>query len=71
MLLPGTLDVRLAVSRDGVNFQRKGDRKPFMSLGPAGSFDSQKVWAIPNPIRMGDELWIYYVGSNRNHHGIF
>ena len=66
-LLPSVLDDRLAVSRDGVNFQRKGGRKPFMSLGPEGSFDSQKVWAIPNPIRMGDELWIYYVGSNRKH----
>jgi hypothetical protein len=24
---------------------------------------------MPNPIRMGDELWIYYVGQNRDHNG--
>ena len=39
-----------------------------MGNGPDGSFDSRYVWAMPNPIRMGDELWIYYVGSNRDHH---
>ena len=25
---------------------------------------------MPNPIRMGDELWIYYVGLNRDENGI-
>jgi len=64
---PAGFDVRLAVSRDGVNFQRAGGRKPFMSMGPAGRFDSKFVWAMPDPVRMGDELWIYYVGSNRDH----
>jgi len=40
-----------------------------MSMGPTGRFDSKFVWAIPDPVRMGDELWIYYVGSNRDHDG--
>jgi len=40
-----------------------------MSMGPAGRFDSKFVWAMPDPVRMGDELWIYYVGSNRDHDG--
>ena len=66
---PAGFDVRLAVSRDGVKFQRAGRQKPFMSMGPAGRFDSKFVWAMPNPVRMGDELWIYYVGSNRDHDG--
>lgn len=64
---PATFDVQLAVSRDGQQFQRIGDRRPFMSLGPEGRFDSRYVWAMPNPIQMDDELWIYYVGHNVAH----
>ena len=64
---PSKFDVRLAVSRDGKTFQRAGGRKPFMATGPEGSFDSRFVWAMPHPIRMDDSLWIYYVGTNRDH----
>ncbi len=64
---PNAMDVRLCVSRDGKTFRRVGERRPFMKLGPAGSFYSRMVWALPNPIRMGDELWIYYAGSNVDH----
>lgn len=66
-LAPSTVDVRLAVSRDGKNFKRLGGRKPFLKLGPEGSFSSRAVWAMPYPVRVGDELWIYYVGKNRDH----
>ncbi len=64
---PSTFDVRLCLSRDGKTFERADNRQPFMGLGPAGGFDSRWVWAMPNPIRMGDEIYIYYVGSNRDH----
>ena len=67
---PAGFDVRLAVSRDGKNFQRVGHRKPFMATGPDGHFDSRYVWAMPHPVRMGDELWIYYVGSNKDHNDL-
>ena len=67
---PSRFDARLAVSRDGVSFQRCGGRRPFMSPGPEGSFSSRMVWAMPNPVRMGDELWIYYSGTNRDHDGL-
>ena len=66
---PSNFDVQLAVSRDGKNFQRLGDRQPFMANGRSGEFDSRYVWVLPNPIRMGDELWFYYAGSNRDHDG--
>jgi hypothetical protein len=65
---PSSFNVRLAVSRDGKEFQH-ASRQPFMATGPGGRFDSRYVWAMPDPIRMGDELWIYYVGSNRDHDG--
>lgn len=64
---PATIDVQLAVSRNAEHFERVGRRRPFISLGPEGRFDSRFIWAMPNPIRMGDELWIYYVASNRDH----
>ena len=67
---PSTFDVRLAVSRDGKNFQRVGKRRPFLTNGPDGQFDSRFVWAMPDPVRMGHELWIYYAGMNRDHDGL-
>lgn len=66
---PDTFDVRLAVSRDGKEFERVGQRKAFLRLGQEGTFSSRSVWAMPQPIRMGDELWIYYVGLNKDHSG--
>ena len=66
---PATADVKLAVSRDGRQFHRVGQRRPFLRLAPGGSFGSRWVWALPRPIRMGDELWIYTVGANWDHNG--
>ena len=66
---PLGFDVRLAISRDGKTFSRVGGRKPFMANGREDQFDSRFVWALPNPVRMGDEIWIYYVGQNRGHDG--
>ena len=67
---PSRFDARLSVSRDGVNFQRCGGRRPFLSPGSEGSYSSRMIWAMPNPIRMGDELWIYYSGTNRDHDSV-
>ncbi|MBI85464.1 MAG: hypothetical protein CMJ81_19905 [Planctomycetaceae bacterium] len=67
---PAAMDVRLATSRDGIHFQKTGNRAPFMALGRSGTFDSKVVWTLPNPVRMGDELWIYYRGSNQDHDNI-
>jgi hypothetical protein len=69
VLAPATLDDRLAVSRDGIQFNRLGGRKAFLPLGLAGTFSSKFAWSSPNPIRMGDELWIYYFGDNQDHDG--
>ena len=61
---PGTRDVRLAVSRDTKTFVRCGQRQAFMRPGPDGRFDSRQIWALPNPVIMGDEIWFYYAGVN-------
>ena len=67
---PSSFDVRLSVSRDGKRFERVGQRQAFLPTGPEGRFDSRFAWALPDPVRMGDELWIYYTGTNRDHDGI-
>ena len=64
---PSSFDVRLSVSRDGKQFERVGERRSFLANGPDGSFNSRMIWAMPHLIRMGDELWIYYVGTNMDH----
>jgi hypothetical protein len=66
---PDSGDVGLALSRDGHVFHRPGNRQPFLRLGPEGAFDSRWIWALPRSIRMGDELWVYYFGTNMRHGG--
>ena len=64
---PDTCDVQLALSRDGIHFIRPEKRQPFLALGPGGRFDSRWIWPMVRPVRMGDELWFYYVGLNQDH----
>jgi len=64
---PDTTDVQLATSRDGINWKRPEDRKPFLRLGPQGSLDSAALYCLPNAIRHNDRLRIYYYGSKANH----
>lgn len=64
---PDTGDVQLGLSRDGRNFIRPGGRKPFLSVGPAGAFDSRWIWAMPGLVTTKDEIWFYYYGMNIDH----
>jgi len=62
------LDVQLAVSRDGVKFERVGDRTPFIGCADVGEWDRfNTAWAANPPIEMGDELWFYYSGRTYRH----
>ncbi|MBN1421927.1 MAG: sulfatase-like hydrolase/transferase [Planctomycetes bacterium] len=63
-----TLDVQLAVSRDGLTFERVGDRSPFIALGPIGAWDRFNLSLANNdPIPAGDELRFYYGGRMYRH----
>lgn len=64
--LPSTIDVQLVTSRDGIDWNRAPQRKPFLRLGPKGSFWSKTIWPS-NIIRVGDELWIYFIGLDVAH----
>ena len=63
-----TLDVQLAVSRDGHHFTRVGDRSPFIPLGGVGAWNRfNHSLANNDPIPVGDELRIYYGGRCYRH----
>lgn len=64
---PCTMDVQLAWSWDLINWTRTPDRKPFIALGPEGSFDSKQITTARAPIIMGDRLYFYYGGFDKTH----
>ena len=63
-----TIDIQLACSRDGESWWRAGDRGTFLPLGERGAFDRFLLFpAHTPPIRVGDELYLYYSGMARRH----
>ena len=60
----GFYNIQLACSRDLVNWQRLGDRQPFLETSPldAGAYDLQTMIGPSAPVVRGDELWFYYTG---------
>ena len=64
---PAAMDTQLLTSRDGIKWRRAGAREPFLRLGADGSLRSGMIFANPWLIPMGDELWLYYVGTARSH----
>ena len=56
----GTIDAQLAMSRDGLAWERVGDRKPFFPNGLPGSDDAGEVYLANAPLIMENELWFYY-----------
>ena len=64
---PDTLDVRLAVSRDGVHWSWPERQTPFIPLGQPGAFDSASLYMAQGCLSVGDEFWFYYSGSPLRH----
>lgn len=62
----GPQDVQLAVSRDGIRWERP-QRKPYIPLGPSGSWDGGCIWPTLGMIRRGDEIWQYYGATYFTH----
>jgi len=60
---PDTVDIRLAVSRDGLHWSRPDQETPWIALGEQGCFDSGTLYMGQGMIRKGDEVWMYYSGS--------
>lgn len=64
---PQTLDIHLAVSRDGIHWTRPDQKIPFIPLGKKGEFDSGSLYIGQGLIKVGNELWQYYGGSPLTH----
>ena len=67
-MVPGTIDIQLTTSRDGVNFTRCCRRETFISNGPYGYYDHELGTSdSPEPIIVNDQIYIYYPGCNYDH----
>ncbi len=62
-----TLDIHLAVSRDGVTWTWPQKGNAFIPLGKPGEFDSGSLYMGQGILRVGDELFHYYGGSPIKH----
>lgn len=63
-----TLDIRLAISRDGESWTQPDHAKPFLPLGDAGEFDSGSLYMGNGACQLvGDEFSFYYSGSPLKH----
>lgn len=65
-----TIDIQLAFSRDGKNWERLPTREIFLGLGSqhgqGADFDSGMI-ITHRPVLVGDELWLYYTGFRSVH----
>ena len=64
----GTLDVRFAISRDGLNWNNF-NWETFVPLGMNGEFDSKSIYMCYGivPALNGREMYMYYWGTNEIH----
>jgi hypothetical protein len=64
----GLLDMQLAFSTDGRNWQRADDRSPVVPIGPADAPDSGMVFPQTNsPLVVDGETYIYYSAYRSRH----
>ena len=64
-----TLEIQLACSRDGRHWTRLMDRKPILPVGDIGEWDRYNQSLATTPVRVGNELWVYYGGRTWRHSG--
>jgi len=57
------VDLRLAVSRDGIHFSRVDPGHALLPLGPQGSWDSGMVCTPASFFQHDRKIWLYYRGS--------
>ena len=61
------MGVRLVYSRNGKTWHHLNKRQPFLTPRGEGHWDAYMATITHEPIRVGDELFIYHGGSS-NHH---
>jgi hypothetical protein len=66
ILNTGPEDIGFAASRDGVDWNRYR-RRPWISLGMEGSFDSKNMYPARGMVVREDEIWMSYTGYDTLH----
>lgn len=62
----GLLDIQMAVSRTGNDFQRVS-REPYAPLGVEGEIDARNLYMAAGLVRNGNEIYQYYGGYRIGH----
>lgn len=62
-----TLDIHIAVSRDGIHWSWPERGVPFIPLGGSGNFDSGSLYMGQGMLRAGSDIYMYYSGSPLKH----
>ncbi len=66
----GPIFCELVSSRDGVNWLRQeGDRAPVLDVGSDKAWDRGMVFTATQPLVVGEQLWLYYGGTDGLHAG--
>lgn len=65
----GKIDTQLATSRDGINWERTGDRAVWLPLGDDDSWEGGMIRSCERIIIRDDKLYIYYCGVHGPHGG--
>jgi hypothetical protein len=66
--LHGPINIQLVSSHDGVTWIREeGLRLPILDVGAPGTWDDGQVYTAIQPIKVGEELWLYYSGCDLEH----
>jgi len=62
------LDVQLASSRDGIHWQRAGNRGTLIPNGKKGTWDGGCIFTAAQPLQVKDDtIYIYYSGLSLDH----
>ena len=65
----GTIDTQLAVSRDGIGWQRVGTRQTFLPLGEPGTWDDGMARIGKRFIVRDDQIYLFFGGVHGPHVG--
>ena len=61
------VDIQLAFSRDGIEWQRVGKRHPILTYGMPDRFDSHGIYVYSPPVVLEEEIRVYYQGQDEAH----
>ena len=65
---PDLMEIQLAVSRDGIRWQRPGDRQPWVRM-PVDEDGTRRMYMAPGVVRSGQQLFHYHSAIPQYHGG--